>query len=108
MATKIVPTSALNTVTPKDCGISCYTRVRARVVPEMTAVSKPNNNPPSAPTMVPFTRAALRVPREEGEAARTDALGPEFFMPGRLADFGAGPHFRPPVPAHFLDCGDMW
>src|SRR5512146_3360902 len=57
----------------------------------MTAVSKPNNNPPSAPTMVPFTRAALRFPRRGDEAELNDVAS-GFSMPGRLADFGAAPN----------------
>jgi hypothetical protein len=51
-----VPASAMLTVTPSVASVSANTCRSCAVVPEMTAVSNPNSNPPSAPTTVPRTR----------------------------------------------------
>src|ERR1700691_5048318 len=52
VAPSTVPISAIVTVKPSSHGVRRYVRVRASVVPEITAVSNPNNNPPRAPTIV--------------------------------------------------------
>src|SRR2546422_6841621 len=54
-----VPQRALATVMPNIPGESWKVCLRAPVVPEMTAVSKPNRRPPSAATTVLFTRYAF-------------------------------------------------
>jgi hypothetical protein len=51
----------METVTPSVCGVSAKTCVNCCVVPEMTAVSKPNSRPPSAPTTVLRIRYPLRA-----------------------------------------------
>src|SRR5579884_1427509 len=61
MAPSMVPISALATVNPRPCGLSSNFAVSAAVVPAMTAVSKPNSNPPSAATTVLLTSDEDRV-----------------------------------------------
>ncbi len=63
IAPRTVPKSALNTVTPKRKGVRLYVWVRALVVPEMTAVSNPNRRPPSAATIVLFSKVAFSFMR---------------------------------------------
>src|SRR5579863_5108590 len=60
MAPKTVPNRALATVTPFKNAERANRWVRVSVVPEITTVSKPNTNPPSAATIallikVPFS-----------------------------------------------------
>src|SRR5439155_14803985 len=61
IAPKIVPSSALETVTPSNPGVRLYVRVRSPMAPAMTAVSKPKRSPPRAATTAPFTRYKLEV-----------------------------------------------
>src|SRR5438445_2063521 len=61
IAPKIVPHSALATVTPSRPGESWYVWVSAAVVPEITAVSNPNKRPPKAAITVLLTNVALRL-----------------------------------------------
>src|SRR3954471_23548487 len=58
-APMIVPHSALETVKPSAPGERPYVVLNARVVPAITAVSKPNSRPPSAATIVLFSRVRL-------------------------------------------------
>jgi hypothetical protein len=59
MAPITVPPKAIKTVMPKVHDLKPYGKVSEWVVPEITAVSKPNNNPPSAPTTVALSRFEL-------------------------------------------------
>src|ERR1700728_1949962 len=68
-APRIVPTSAIATVNPSPHSDKAKVFFNPAVVPEMTAVSNPNSNPPSAATTVLLisvavilTRAFLRRP----------------------------------------------
>src|SRR5436853_795995 len=61
IAPKIVPHSALATVTPSRPGESWYVWVSAAVVPEITAVSNPNQRPPHVAITVLLTNVALRL-----------------------------------------------
>src|SRR5271168_1375525 len=56
MAPTTVPASPMKTVRPSVKEVRLYTTVSCWVVPAITAVSKPNNRPPSAPTIVLFKR----------------------------------------------------
>ncbi len=49
-APTMVPNSALETVKPSRLSLSSYTSRKASVVPEITAVSKPNSSDPRAAT----------------------------------------------------------
>src|ERR1017187_1409334 len=51
-----VPSSALDTVNPRRLSLSMYTWRKASVVPEITAVSKPNSSDPRAATTALITR----------------------------------------------------
>ena len=53
---RMVPISALATVKPNKLSLRANLARKASVVPEMTAVSKPNNNPPKAATSVQPSR----------------------------------------------------
>ena len=55
----MVPARALETVTPSASGERWKSSVSAWVVPEMTTVSKPKSNPPSAATTVLRIRTAF-------------------------------------------------
>src|ERR1700734_2064161 len=55
IAPKIVPMSALETVMPNCVGSREKAAVSCAVAPEMTAVSNPKSNPPSAATAVLLT-----------------------------------------------------
>src|SRR5580704_16022807 len=61
----MVPRSAMATVMPRAFGDNPYAIVSECVVPEITAVSKPNNKPPSAPTAVALARLAFIAARSE-------------------------------------------
>src|SRR5215475_10354275 len=54
-----VPQTAIATVNPRPRSESSKALRRALVVPEITAVSNPNNNPPKAATTVLFTSVKL-------------------------------------------------
>ena len=55
----MAPTTATETVMPKSSGERWKVCVRARVVPEITAVSKPKRRPPSEATTVLRSRYEL-------------------------------------------------
>src|SRR6266404_9390008 len=56
---RTVPHSATETVKPSSPGDSAKVWIRLLVVPEITAVSKPNRRPPRAATTVLFKRYAF-------------------------------------------------
>src|SRR3974390_732449 len=58
IAPMIVPNNALETVSPSVAGVKWNSSVNASVVPEITTVSNPNNNPPNAATTVLRSRFA--------------------------------------------------
>src|SRR5271168_1468147 len=51
-----VPASAEETVTPRDHSERWNSNFNARVAPEITAVSNPKSNPPSAATIALFSK----------------------------------------------------
>ncbi len=59
----IVPISAIATVKPSCRGLSPNVSVSECVVPAITAVSKPNSNPPNAPTAVAFIKVEFNFIR---------------------------------------------
>ena len=67
----IVPSRALETVKPSRLSVSEKTWRRDSVVPEITAVSNPNRNEPSAATIALSTRR----PPPERDALAAGALG---------------------------------
>src|SRR5579884_2337353 len=69
IAPKTVPQSALATVIPKEAGERRYVRVRACVVPAITAVSNPNNKPPKAATtvlLIKYVLSFIGLPNHSG------------------------------------------
>src|SRR5262249_7599297 len=89
-----VPHRAIDTVMPSRLGESSKVEVRADVAPAMTAVSKPNSNPPRAATTVLFTSVVFSamhfLPRE---ALRCERLDSDKYVPP-----------RPKLPALLSDC----
>ena len=73
-APTMVPNSALDTVKPRRLSLSSYTCRNASVVPEITAVSKPNSSDPSAATMA-LSRSIPPPPPRAGEGLGSITMG---------------------------------
>src|SRR5579875_695753 len=100
-APKIVPSSAIETVKPRPHSDSAKVFFNPAVVPEITAVSKPNSSPPSAATTVLLISVAVSLtpaPPCLPDRSKPSPLAPALPIPPPGSPTAAAEYIHPTRP----------